>query len=350
MQNFIIDLIKNSGPISVSQFMNEALFNPKYGYYIKQNPFGKDGDFITAPEISQVFGELIGAYLLNIWQNNYTGSKINLVEMGAGRGTLMYDLLNFANKIPGFVGNVDVNIIEISPKLRSVQQDKLRDFNIKWWNDFDQFYQSNNTRPIFFVANELFDCFAINQYININGFWHERLLGLDKNGELNFILGQKNAVLHDLINKLTGGLAKNADLFEHSPACDQFMLQLASAIKKTNGVGIIIDYGYLKNNFQNSLQALRNNKYSNVLQDIGLSDITALVNFARLEKIIADDDLKSWVVTQKEFLESLGVEVRRQKLLQNKSKKEQDLINLAINRLIDKDQMGELFKVLILSQ
>ena len=163
MNKYLKSLIKLQGPLTVSQFMNEALFHPKFGYYTNNQPIGRDGDFITAPEISQVFGELIAAYQVNLWQNNYNSQEINLVEMGAGKGTLMHDILRFASKIPNFLEKTTVNIIELSPKLQEIQKKNLQDFKIKWWSSFDDFYENNQEKPIFFLANELFDCFAINQ-------------------------------------------------------------------------------------------------------------------------------------------------------------------------------------------
>lgn len=350
MSQSIKDLIKINGPISVSTFINEALFNPKYGYYTNENPFGVKGDFITAPEISQVFGELIASYLISLWQNNYQETQINLVEMGAGRGVLMQDFLKISSKIPNFMEKTTINIIEISPKLQKIQKNTLKNYkNIKWWSNFDDFYQNNQKKPIFFIANELFDCFAIDQFVKIDDFWVEKLVNLDQKNALNFVFSGKNEKINEKINKLTNNLGKNGDIFEYSKSGEDFMSQLSKAIKKTRGIAIIIDYGYVQNNFKDSLQAVKKHKFSNILENIGKSDITSLVNFKKLEEIARNNQLESWIVTQKEFLESLGIEIRRQKLLANKTEKEQDLINSSINRLIDKKEMGELFKVLIIS-
>ena len=348
MKKYLTDLIKITSPISISNFMNEALFNAKYGYYINQNPLGKQNDFITAPEISQVFGELIAAYLINLWQNNYDQNEINLVEMGAGKGTLMQDFLKTASKIPNFMDKISINIIEISPKLQKIQQENLKNYNIKWWGNFDDFYQKNQIKPIFFTANELFDCFAIDQFVRLDNFWIEKLVGLDEKDNLTFVLAKKDQKINEAINKLTDNLGKNGDIFEYSRSAEDFMSVLSSAIKKTSGIAILVDYGYIENKFHNSLQAIKNHKFSNILENIGQSDITSLVNFKKLAKIAENHNLQKYIVTQKEFLESLGVEIRRQKLLENKTKEEQNLINSSIDRLIDKRQMGELFKVLII--
>jgi len=407
MKSHLKNLIQVKGAISISQLMNEALFHPQLGYYQSQDPFGKDGDFITAPEISQVFGELIGAYLISLWQNHYQCQEIHLVEMGAGRGTLASDLLIMARGVPNFLNVVKISIIEISQKLQEIQKHNLRDFNVTWYNNFADFYQKNSSSPIIFIANELFDCFAINQFIKIEDGWAEKMVRVEENGELEFCL---NLDLHthslkkinssiDLFrdhflpaterlvwcsnpcvclihsgsalrsaphlppkNGFGRGLIQNIDLelhcldylsikvgdiFECSPSAINFMDQLSKSIKQTKGLALIIDYGYIKNEFKNTLQALKNHQYCDILKEVGRCDITALVNFSTLQKIAQKNHLQTSLITQREFLQTLGVEMRREKLLLKKNTKQGGQINSAINRLIDPEQMGELFKVLI---
>ncbi|MES2677350.1 MAG: SAM-dependent methyltransferase [Pseudomonadota bacterium] len=345
MKSHLQNLIQINGAISISQFMNEALFRPQLGYYQQQNPFGKDGDFITAPEISQVFGELIGAYLMGIWQNNYSGKKINLVEMGAGRGTLMKDFLAVAKKIPEFLANVNISVIEISPRLQEVQKQNLQGFKVDWYNNFAEFYCRNNDAPILFIANELFDCFAIDQFVKTQNGWAQKMVGIDANGELEFVLGNLMNIKVGVTNPDQQNLGS---IFEHSSQAMSFMNELSEAIKKTNGLGLIIDYGYIKNEFKNTLQAIKNHQFCDVLKEAGNCDITALVDFANLQKIAQKNNLQTSLITQKEFLNSLGIESRREKLLAKKNPEEQNQINSSINRLIDEKQMGELFKVLII--
>lgn len=358
MKAHLANLIKINGAISISQFMNEALFHPEFGYYTTKNPFGKDGDFITAPEISQVFGELIGAYFIGIWQNNYNGGRINLVEMGAGCGTLMRDLLSFARKIPHFLESTNISIIEISPKLQELQKQNLQGFDIDWYYNFSDFYQQNNSAPIFFVANELFDCFAIDQFVKTENGWSEKLIAVGKNSELNFVLGLPISSLQEDNASVATQNVKNPDCHtssaiavgsfqEYSSQAISFMNQLAQAIKKTSGIALIIDYGYIKNEFKNTLQAIKNHQYCDILKEAGNCDITALVNFVSLQNIATKNNLQTSLITQREFLTSLGIEERREKLLEGKNQEQQDQINSAINRLIDERQMGELFKVLI---
>ncbi len=361
MKSHLQNLIKINGAISIGQFMNEALFHPKLGYYKAQNPFGRDGDFITAPEISQVFGELIGAYFIQLWQNNYAGKKINLVEMGAGKGTLMKDLLTVAQKIPDFLNTINISIIEISPRLQEVQKQNLQGFKINWYENFSEFYAQNNDAPICFIANELFDCFAIDQFVKTQNGWAQKMVGVDKNGELEFVFSDYTSIRHllsrhpdasrdpfsntELIPTCVGMTI--GEVLEYSPQALSFMNELSQAIKKTNGIGLIIDYGYIKNEFKNTLQAVKKHQFCDVLKEAGNSDITALVDFLALQKIADKNHLQTSLITQKEFLQTLGIEARREKLLAGKNSEQQNQINSAINRLIDEKQMGELFKVLI---
>ncbi len=391
--NYLKNLINHTGPMSVADFMNEVLFNPKYGYYQTKLAIGKDGDFITSPEISQVFGEIIASYLLNFFVtkhqdiNNFRGG-INLVEMGAGRGTLVKDILISLKKLADagiedakyFLQFCSFNIIEISPRLKKIQQENLQEIasyltvKINWYQDFKEFKAANNNQEIYFIANELFDCFAINQFVmNVDKssgqqLWHEIKVAiekveleivdleiLDQQENLKFFIDEFNPIIHESVAKLVASEVVDDDIkfgqgaiFEHSFAAVNFMEELASYIKSNSGLALIFDYGYIKNSFVNSLQAVKNHQKIEVFKEVGSCDISALVNFSMLEKTAKNCGLNSSVVTQKEFLISLGLEQRRQILLKNKNDAEKSAINSAINRLIDKNQMGELFKCMIL--
>ncbi len=342
----MISLIKNNGPLSVADFMNEAMFNPLSGYYRQAKPIGKDGDFITSPEISQTFGELIAAYFLNFVLTSST--KIALVEMGAGRGTLFKDVILTMKKLSAKLGcklelkeRVTFHIIEISETLTKIQQENLHDFGfqIMWHKNFVDFKNSAQNQEIYFFANELFDCFSIHQFVKTNAGWRERLVDA-ANDELVFVLENFNSIKNKMIESFTPqGLAtKDGDVFEHSFAAINFMNDLSATLREHGGIGLIIDYGYAEPQFKDTLQAIKNHKYSEVLKDVGKSDITALVNFCALENCAKNMALNTSLITQRDFLLSLGIEERR-KILKDES---------AINRLIDKDKMGEIFKCLII--
>jgi NADH dehydrogenase [ubiquinone] 1 alpha subcomplex assembly factor 7 len=386
-ENYLKNLIDHTGPMSVADFMNEALFNPKYGYYQKKLAIGKSGDFITSPEISQVFGEIIAAYLLNFFitknsDKNFNSGDfsdvISVVEMGAGRGTLIKDILISLKKLSDngiagakyFLQSCSFNIIEISPRLKKIQQENLQKITshlaikINWYQDFQEFKASNNNQEIYFIANELFDCFAINQFILTDDrssnqqLWHEIKIAVEKSNQqenFKFFSADFNPMIDEMVKKLVADEVLDDDvefnqgaIFEHSFAAANFMQELASYIKSNSGLALIFDYGYIKNRLVNSLQAVKNHQHVEIFKEIGDCDITVLVNFSMLERIAKNCGLNSSLITQREFLISLGIEQRRQILLRNKNDSEKLEINSAINRLIDKDQMGELFKCMIL--
>lgn len=341
VEQHIKSLIKNCGPISVADFMNCALFHPQLGYYRAAKPIGKSGDFITAPEISQVFGELIAAYFLNFILSSK--KTIAFVEMGAGRGTLMYDIISTMEKLVNklsahedFKSRVTFSIIEISESLTKIQQEKLGS-QVTWFKTFNEFQKQNSTREIYFIANELFDCFAIHQFIKTPQGWSERMIDLNTD-KMVFVAQNFNEAKHKMIAELAPFEAKIGDLFEYSFSAANFMEELSQTLKTQGGIALLIDYGYEKSQLKSTLQALKNHQYSDIFQDVGESDLTALVDFSALKKIAEKTQLKTSLVTQRDFLISLGI-LERAKILKDDS---------AINRLIDKGQMGELFKCLIL--
>lgn len=332
--------------------MSEALFNPSSGYYRTKNPIGKNSDFITAPEISQVFGELLGAYFLQIASTKK--SKIAFVEMGAGKGTLFKDAIGAIKKLAEnnnihaieFIKRSTFHIIEINEVLREVQQENLAEFSIIWHENFSQFISKSQDQEIFFISNELFDCFPIDQYVQTEIGWRERVV-ISKSAESRqFALTGFDKKTHNFIEQQVSTITPMGAVFEYSAEAISFMSQLCEALNKQGGIAINIDYGYIKNEFVNSLQAIKNHKKCDVLETPGEADITALVDFSSLQKIADNQDLQSSLITQSCFLEGLGIEERRQVLLRNNPQKSLE-INSAIDRLIDSDQMGDLFKCLI---
>lgn len=327
--------------MKISGFIEKALFDEVDGYYRIKNPLGKDSDFITAPEISQVFGELLAAYLLQIAINK--NGKISLVEMGAGRGFMMRDILNSIRKLAeknitpavDFLREADFHIIEINDALTKIQQENLKDFQINWHKNFADFLNTNQGE-IFFISNELFDCFAIDQFVFTEIGWRERMIVDGK-----FTLAKFDEKIHQEIENEVGNFPPLGGIFEVSKSARDFMNQLCEALETRGGIAINFDYGYFKNEFANTLQALKNHQKVDIFTKD--CDITAHVDFAALDKITKDYKLNSSLITQKEFLTSLGIEERRKNLLAKnpQSKKE---INSAIDRLVDVNQMGELLK------
>jgi SAM-dependent MidA family methyltransferase len=335
--------------MKISRFVEKALFDEVDGYYRTKNPLGKDSDFITAPEISQVFGELIAVYLLQISTNK--NCKISLVEMGAGRGVMMRDILNSIKKLADnkieqavdFLRKTNFHIIEINDVLVKIQQENLKDFQVVWHKNFAEFL-SVNQGEIFFISNELFDCFAIDQFVFTEVGWRERII-VDN----QFTLAEFDKNIHQEIANEVGNLlplggvfcTPLGGVFEVSNSARKFMSQLCEALESQGGIAINFDYGYFKNEFANTLQALKNHQKVDIFTKD--CDITAHVDFGALDKITKNYKLNSSLITQKEFLTSLGIEERRKNLLTKNPQSEKE-INSAIERLVESSQMGELFK------
>ncbi len=316
--------------------MTWCLADPADGYYIKQDPFGRGGDFITAPEVSQLFGELIGGWLADAWRRIGAPSPVNLVEAGPGRGTLMADILRVASHQPGFRDAVQVHLVEISPVLRTVQQETLENCtaNKNWHDSLD----SVPDGPVLLVANEFFDALPIRQYVAGASGWRERRIGLTDTGELTFSLGPGTL---DLPKAPEGSIA------EISPASLAVMERIADRIGRYGGAALVIDYGYSGPATGETLQAVRKHDYVGVLADPGDADLTAHVDFAALERACGDCDVTCHgPIGQGEFLLALGLLERAGQLGHGKDETVQKSVQAAVERLAGPDQMGELFKVM----
>lgn len=344
--------------MKISDAIEKALFDENTGYYRKKFPIGGSNDFITAPEITQVFGEIIAIYLLQI--SSTKNNKIALVEMGAGNGTMFFDVLNAVKKLAekenlialNFLENTTFHIVEISESLTKEQQEKLRVFSVNWHKNFSDFSTdiTSQNREIFFIANELFDCFPIDQFVKTDIGWCERIITEKENKKLFSTANFSTKTNNEIIEKIGAEQHESAPfgaIFEHSEKAEKFMAELCQSIQNFDGIAIIIDYGYIKNEFANTLQAVKNHQKVDFLENLNDADITALVNFDALQKISDNHSLQSSLITQKDFLIGLGIEQRRETLLKDKNSQQQEEINSAIDRLVDEKQMGELFKVMI---
>lgn len=345
--------------------MKRSLFDKDRGYYINNFPVGREGDFITSPEISQLFGESVAAYFLTLFPLIKDKRPVAFVEMGAGNGDMLYDILSFLFRLKKFTndtqdkgGNIaqivnflkcsSFHIIEISPTLKKRQVEKLSNFDVTWHQNFQDFisfiYKDNPY--IFFVSNELFDCFSIDQFVKTDIGWCERLIQ-DNEGKYEFYNDKfdpkKDRLVAQKIGRDDYFLAPTGAIFEYSVDAQEFMTTLSKAILRFGGVALNFDYGYVKNDFANTLQAIKNHKKTSPLEDIYESDLTSLVNFSLLDGIAKNIGLDSNIVTQREFLTSLAIEERALQLIK-KQPSCQSSIEDAIERLISPSQMGELFK------
>jgi SAM-dependent MidA family methyltransferase len=332
-----------SGPMSIAAFWAQALFDPQFGYYTTKEPFGSSGDFITAPEISQMFGEMLASWWVATVQTNAI-SNIALVEIGPGRGTLMADMLRTISQIDSKMrGSIAVHMVEASPRLTKIQQQALANsgFKIEWHETPDTLPE----QPLGIIANELFDAIAIRQFEKSQDGWIERCIAIDDQNELCFTLG--TAKLDEAI--VPDRTAPLGSIFEYSPVREAFMQTLAQRIALDGGFGLFIDYGHAKSGFGDTLQGLKAHEFANVLDAIGETDITSHVDFEALSLSTKSAGAKAYpVLEQGEFLSRIGIKERAERLMKSATEQSQN-ISSSLKRLIDPEQMGILFKVLGIS-
>ena len=345
LENRIRELIKAVGPIPVSEYMATCLFDPDHGYYTTHEPFGASGDFITAPEISQMFGEIIGAWLIHAWRLMGHPAPFALVEIGPGRGTLMRDILKTARLDPAFSEAARPFLVEVSPRLRTVQRQTLADDapRCAWLDD-----TSNLPRmPVLLVANELFDAIPLRQLVKTGAAWGERMVGVSEDGELAFVSAAATAAA----DILPPGADDQADgtIFEYAPAREALAARIAEHLAEMGGAALFIDYGHAEPGFGDTFQALRGHSYASVFENPGRCDLTSHVDFAALARAAeASGAVAMPVITQSDFLLTLGLAERAGTLGAGKSPEVQTAIRTAAERLAGtgRDQMGNLFKVL----
>lgn len=332
LEHIIRKLITQHGPLSLQDYMALCLNHPEHGYYTTKDPLGANGDFITAPEISQMFGELIGLAIAQTWLDQGAPTPFTLAELGPGRGVLMADALRAASRAPGFVKAAQVWLVETSPQLRAEQAKRIPQAN--WADGFDELPEL----PLFLIANEFFDALPIHQYVRTPENWRERVIGL-KDGSLTFGLGEVAPHFAD---------AANGAVFERCPAAVSIAAALGARIASTGGAAIIIDYGYdaSPHNDGDTFQAVRDHKFADPLSAPGAADLTAHVNFAALATAASEAGAAaSQIKPQGELLTTLGVGARAQTLASAKPDQAGAVAD-ALHRLTDPTQMGNLFKAL----
>ena len=348
INNKIIKKITNSNNlITIEKYIEICLYH-KDGYYKNSEILGKVGDFTTSPEISQLFGEIIGLYIFNFW-TNHIKVKFNLYELGPGNGSLIFDIINITKNFKEFNESIKLYLVEKNNKLIQKQKNNIKknNFNIKmvqWDNNFNSY----NKNPSIIFSNEFFDCFPTRQFFKKNNQWFEKMIGLN-NKENNFkLLDQKvtDSKILNIIDKY-----KPKHIFELSKSRNRFFSKICNHIKDVGGLIILIDYGYNQepNNF--TLQAIHNNKKSNILDNIGEQDITSLVDFNQLITIAKSKKLQiNYYNNQRKFLLDHGILERLKKILPICNRKQGIDLNEGVERLIDEEKMGNLFKVLIIGQ
>jgi NADH dehydrogenase [ubiquinone] 1 alpha subcomplex assembly factor 7 len=346
----LADLIHVQGPLPVSVYMAEVLSHPEFGYYMIREPFGREGDFITAPEVSQMFGELIGVWCADVWQRMGAPASLRLIELGPGRGTLMVDILSALGAIPGALNAAEIHFVETSPRLRDQQHDTLNRAgigNAKWHERLAEVPDG----PAIVVANEFFDALPVRQYVHTAVGWCERLVDLNAAGNgFQFIVADRpthgaNVLAPAVIS------APMESIAEICPAGQALISDIADRINENDGAALIIDYGTATSAPGDSLQAVQNHRNVPVLVAPGSADLTAHVDFSALVRAAEAAGVAAHgPVTQGSFLESLGIELRATALRQNATPEQTDDLDTAVARLTAPDQMGDLFKVLALAR
>lgn len=326
--------IRVSGPLTVAEFMAEALMHPTYGYYATRDPFGAAGDFITAPEISQMFGELVGLCLAQAWLDQGAPGGVVLAELGPGRGTLMADVLRATARVPGFKEAISVHLVETSPTLRQVQASRVP--RATWHHDVSTLPEG----PLLMVANEFLDALPIRQFVRAGPVWRERTIGL-VDDRLAFGLAPPSPVAaldHRLADTADG------DVVEICPALAPIVGEVGRRVAVYGGLAVFVDYGDWRS-AGDTLQAIKGHAYADPLAALGEADLTAHVDFEAIARAALPARATA-MVTQGTLLRSLGIEARADVLGRNLTGEAQKSHLAALDRLTDPGQMGHLFKAM----
>lgn len=335
LKDLLLQRIAANGPLTVAEFMAECLMHPTYGYYSTHEPFGAQGDFITAPETSQMFGEVIGLCLAQTWIDQGRPAPFALAELGPGRGTLMADILRACGKIPGFLDAMDLHLVETSARLRALQRETLAGFDIT-------FHETPATLPqqaLFAVANEFFDALPVRQFVRTDTGWRERQVGCEGDA-LTFGLSPE---LPQPALDARKADTQPGDLVEYAPAAAPIIAALSERIEAEGGAALIIDYGDWRS-LGDTLQAVHMHETTDVLSTPGECDVTAHVDFEALT--LASTAGFTKLTPQGVFLERLGITQRAQALAAQLSGDTLDQHIQAHRRLTHPAEMGNLFKVL----
>jgi NADH dehydrogenase [ubiquinone] 1 alpha subcomplex assembly factor 7 len=338
--------VRAAGPMTVADYMAEALWHPLHGYYANRDPLGARGDFITAPEISQIFGELIGLWCAELWQRMGAPDPVNLVELGPGRGTLMADALRAVAVAPSFRRALRLHLVERSRPLRAAQARTLGAAAPCWHDDV----ATLPAGPLLLVANEFLDALPIRQLQRMKAGWHERRIGLAADGTaLAFVLDPAPSLLAANL-PFASADAQAGAIAEISPAVLALGRELGARLAAEGGAALFIDYGYYPSACGDTLQAVRRHCRHEVLTAPGTADLTAHVDFAAFADAARSAGAGTHgPVSQGAFLTALGIDARAAALLRNATPTQADAIRSACRRLIATEEMGTLFKVLALS-
>ncbi|KJC44937.1 ATP synthase subunit beta [Bradyrhizobium sp. LTSP885] len=340
-------LIKSSGPMPVWRYMELCLMHPQHGYYLSRDPLGREGDFTTSPEVSQMFGELLGLWSASIWKAIGSPSTLRVVELGPGRGTMMSDALRALRVLPPLYQSLSIHLVEVNPVLREKQRATLSGVrNVAWHETIDDVPEG----PAVILANEYFDVLPIHQMVRRETGWHERTVGIDANGSLYFAAAPEPMPRFEVLLPPLVRAAPLGAVFEWRP--DTEIMKLATRVRDQDGAALIIDYGHLRSDAGDTFQAIARHSFADPLKNPGEADVTAHVDFQALTR--AAEDVGARVhgpVTQGDFLKRLGVEARAAGLMAKATPEVSADIAGALRRLTDSGRggMGSMFKAMAVS-
>ncbi len=340
------ETIRRTGPVGVDAFMRLALQDPEHGYYRRSDAIGVGGDFVTAPEISQMFGELICMWIADCWQRAGRPRPMQIVELGPGRGTLMSDVLRSARAVAGFREALRPALVETNRTLAARQRELLGQDGIRWASSLEEVPSG----PAFWIANEFLDAMPIRQFVRMPDSWRERRVGMDDAERLTWVAGAPVELPAPLSSSLSD--APEGRVAEWSDETDATVRRIARRVAESGGAGLFVDYGYEEPELAgalggDTLQAVRAHRFAPVLDAVGEADLSAHVNFSALARAAGEEGVSVGPVTsQGQFLESIGARLRAASLSRGKPRRVREAIEAALERLVGNDGMGRLFRVL----
>ena len=335
-----LKLFKGKKSFPVDKFFYNILYNKKNGYYATRQPFGKKGDFITAPQISNLFSEIIAIWIISAWQIFGKPKNFNVVELGPGDGSLTKILLKVFERFPDFNAVKKIYLYEVSSFLKKLQKKNIKNNKVKWIRNFNKIKKG----PIIFFGNEFFDAIPIKQFKNEKGILYEKHYKLDENDKIKEIF--KKASKQDTLNINSYKSLRNLKFVEFPKYGLKELDKIIKKILQVKGCLLMVDYGYLKSNNQNTLQSVMKHKKNYLINNLGKADITSHVNFKLLSEFFAKNNLKiEKIITQQKFLRNMGI-IERAEIIGKKMKfRDQSNMYLRLKRLLSPNLMGELFKV-----
>jgi len=334
---------KQSFNLPLDKFINLSLYDENNGYYMKKNPFGKKGDFITSPNISRLFSEMIAIWVISFWKSLGSPKKFNLIELGAGNGEMMKDLVDSFQNFPVFLNSCNFVIHEKSPFLVNIQKKKLIGTRITWVSKISKL--GNN--PSIFIANEFFDSIAIRQFRKKKNSWFEKFVNLKEKDNIFFY--EKKINIKKIEKNLNFNISRGQTFIEYSELGFNYLRDISKLIKKNTGGLLLFDYGYTEKKMKNTLKAVSNHKIANILTDKGNIDITHNINFNLFKRFVEKmGGLKNNLTSQRNFLLRMGIQQRAEILSRNLNFSKKADIYFRFKRLTDENQMGNLFKVMLI--